>query len=154
MKIKLFILFMILFMLGMFNVSAQTVAEQFHCNGTFYTVKFSDADIPRSPSWNPERDENPPLSARKAVEVARQTLEQCMSEPAKWNLESVKIERLLGISKWLYHVVFECPPARCPNERSGFFRIYVKLDGTAFTPKPGSLPTEKLDTSDTPIRLN
>lgn len=149
-----FYVFLAICVFGSLTTSAQSVAQLFNCNDNFYTVKFSDRDLIQTPLWNPEKDDNPPLSARKAVEVARTNLNQCVSGASeKWSLSSIELKPF-GTDRWIYEIEFDCPSAACRDEKSRSFKISIKLDGAALLPRPGSQPTPKLDTSDHPIQSN
>ncbi len=151
MKLKLVLLSAILLLSFSGAATAQRVSSLFSCEGNNYTLKFSDKDFVKTPSWNPEKDENAPLSIHKALEIARTTLNRCHPKAKdNWNLSKIELMPM-GTDKWVYYFEFDCPYESCARVVDSY-RIYIKLDGTAILPKTNDLPTEKLDTSDNPIR--
>jgi tetratricopeptide (TPR) repeat protein len=123
----------------------------FSCNDNNYTVVTTYKDFIDTPSWNPEKEENAPLSIRRALEIARTTLNQCHPKANNnWRLRNIQLESVGG-DKWVYEINFDCTHQSCSNYR--IYRIYVKLDGTAILPKPDAKPTEKLAAPGIPSKI-
>lgn len=150
MKFKL-VLLMAVLLLSSTTVSAQTVSSLFSCNGNNYTITFSDRDFVETPSWNPEK-EDAPLSIRKALEIARVTLNRCHPKANdNWSLWKIELNPM-GKGKWVYELEFVCPYGSCANN-DRHHTLYIRLNGTVILPKEDAQPTEKLDVSNNPIPL-
>jgi hypothetical protein len=110
----------------------------FNFGTNVYRTKATTDDLKETPSWNPEKENTPPLSIQKALEIALDKINQ--SEQAasiKLNLDSI-IFKNVGDDKWVYIIDFICTEElkTCGGR---YFRVYVKMDGTiiepAITPK-------------------
>ena len=133
-----------------FTARGRKVTSLFFCNGNDYTIEFSERDFINTPSWNPEKEVNAPLSIRKALKIARTTLNRCYPKANNWNLFSLQLNPM-GENKWVYEIEFECSYGNCANDKYIYATLYIKLDGTVILPKLDAKPTEKLDTSNNPI---
>src|SRR5688572_2246825 len=153
MKLKLVLLSILLLLSCTDMASAQQVSSLFSCDGNKYMLKFSDKDFVNTPSWNPQKDENAPLSIHKALEVARTVLNRCHPKANdNWNVSKIEL-RPMGKDKWVYFLNFDCPYQSCADIFDVYYRVYVKLDGTVILPKENDKPTEKLDTSDNSLEI-
>ena len=101
--------------------------------GNTYSHKISAEDLADTPSWNPEQGD-PPLSLRKALEIARGSLRRYKSKAEVMSVEKIEL-RQMGVEKWLYEVAFYCWKDVCEDKAGNGFRIYVKMDGSVIEPE-------------------
>ena len=104
----------------------------FDFGGNEYKFKITADDLKDTLSWNPEKDNNAPLSFQKAIETGREKLSNF--EPTannNWSLNEISF-RNVGKDRWLYKISFECI---FQEYRScGFFSVYIKTDGSVVEP--------------------
>jgi hypothetical protein len=134
MKARLVVFTFLLLLLTSVPVLSQ---ERMHLTrylyGYRYTTKVSDTDLEKMPSWNPETEEAP-VSARKAVEVARISLKRLLpQETEKWDLLNVNLSPLTK-NKWIYEIEFKNDDL-VPSDRDFCFSIFVKMDVTIVEPE-------------------
>ena len=104
-----------------------------YVDGSKYTFKVTAEELKNLPSWNPET-EDVPLSARKAIEVARTNLANFLPTPDKWTLDHIDLTRMAK-NKWIYEVYFDCLSEDCGRPDSDWsFMIYVKMDASIVEP--------------------
>ena len=104
-----------------------------YVDGRKYTFKVTAEELQKLPSWNPET-EDVPLSARKAIEVARINLVRFVPTADKWSIDHIDLTRMTK-DKWIYEVYFDCPSEKCGRLDSDWsFMIYVKMDGSIVEP--------------------
>jgi hypothetical protein len=101
-------------------------------------VTLTTEDLERSPSWKTSAD-NPPLSAKKALQLATaKRLQIAKDRPDwKWELESLALKQADDTTdKWFWLVHFECFPTKggigggLPD-----LRLVVLMDGRVIEPK-------------------
>ena len=98
-----------------------------------YEFKVSQADILRTPVWTPGAD-FPPLSARKAQEIARREMQELLgSGKEQWLIRETTIADMGDGMHFVYVIQFE-PPLGVSCIGCEFIRILVLMDGTV--PKP------------------
>jgi hypothetical protein len=85
--------------------------------------------IPVGPEWK-DHEEHPPLSPRKAENLAKSKLAVLLKEPDKWVLRDIQLTKD-SQDQWFYVVVFYQRNAH--GVQSGM-RVPVLMDGT--TPEP------------------
>jgi hypothetical protein len=107
----------------------------FHYNGCTYTYKLSTPDLDNLPSWNAQ-DIEPPLSLRKALDLARAGLQRFVKpgEQWQWRVDSIAL-RQLDFDKWIYDMTFSCSSTKCISESSSSFTILIKMDGSIIEPE-------------------
>ena len=74
-----------------------------------FEVEITSSDLASTPDWL-SSDENPPLSPKKAMQVARATLIQFMPETIRWELFDIKLHPTDSQDKWFYEVEYKEPP--------------------------------------------
>ncbi len=114
------------------------LVEPFHAPGKanekHYEFAVTRADIANTPIWSRE-SENPPLSPRRAGQIARTQLEELLPEGKAWLLREITLAQLGDDIHWLYLVTFEPPPIGHPGEKDpDFMRIIVLMDGKTTPP--------------------
>jgi hypothetical protein len=112
--------------------SQSTSGSTFY-GGNVYSYKISDEDLVNTPKWNPAKEE-PPLSLRKAVEIARLNLRRFVKKPDGLDVEKIEL-RQMGIEAWLYQIGFHCWKDECEDKAGASFNIYVKMDGSVIDPE-------------------
>jgi hypothetical protein len=99
-----------------------------------YKFTVSQADILRTPIWTPGAD-FPPLSARKAQEIARREMQALFgSGKQQWELRETTIANMGDGMHFVYAIQFEPPSDAQACTMCDFMRILVLMDGTV--PKP------------------
>jgi hypothetical protein len=120
--------------------SQSTSVSTFY-GGHAYSYKISEEDLVNTPSWNPEKG-GPPLSLRKAVEIARVNLRRFVKKADGMAVEKIEL-RQMGIETWLYQIGFHCWKAECEDEAGNSFTIYIKMDGSVIEPEVTPGPKQK-----------
>ena len=98
-----------------------------------YEALVRQSEMQMSPAWE-EKDENPPLSARKAMAAGRQYVAQQFRGGVDWRLASVTLRPGVVRDRWYYVLQFEVPPETDPGsiittERWEPFRVIVLMNG-------------------------
>jgi hypothetical protein len=101
--------------------------------GESFQYKLSDADFANTPSWN-ENESEPPLSAKEAVRIARETAPRFVKGVETWKIRRVELFNMTG-DKWFYRIHFTCLGAQCRDLSDRSFVSIVKMDGTIVEPK-------------------
>lgn len=141
---------------GMFRVTSIVVASVLanptpgdlqigsYGNGKQYTVSVSKDMLEKSPRWM-EPDENPPISARRAIELATAMKDSLVkdSDSWKWKLRSASLEPIDG--HWFWEISFEGKFDGFLEGRPPNLRLVVLMDGTVVKPlvKDDSTPKAK-----------
>ena len=99
-----------------------------------YEFKVSQANILRTPVWAAGAD-FPPLSARKAQEIARRDMQELLGNAKQpWELRETTIADMGDGMHFVYVIQFEPPSDGEGCIGCEFLRILVLMDGTV--PKP------------------
>ena len=98
--------------------------------GKQYESKVTIETLESSPVWT-DGQENPPLAARRAVELASARLSKIVPDASKWGLQRILLQPVGA--KWVYVVEFlEAPRDNLPLDgRRGTFSIVVLMSGEA-----------------------
>jgi len=102
--------------------------------GKKYEFHISSEDLQKTPAW-PDSQENPPLTARRAIEIASKQLAGLLPNGKDWRLYSVTLRPMEN--RWIYLVEF-LEPLRGDNviqQQSSGFQVVVLMNGVAVTPK-------------------
>ena len=126
---------------GVVCAQSASNSDSFIYGGNIYAHKASEWDLANSPLWNPAREE-PPLSLRKAVEIARESLRRYVKKADDMGVERIEL-RQLGVDKWIYTVAFYCWEGVCEDEAGRYFRIYLKMDGSVIEPETKPVPKQR-----------
>jgi hypothetical protein len=102
--------------------------------GKKYEFRISDDDLQKTPAWAPGQ-ENPPLSARRAIDVATQELATLLPNGKDWRLYAVTLRPIE--SRWIYLVEFLEPvrPNGPERQLSSGFQVIVLMNGVAVMPR-------------------
>ena len=125
-------------LLGLGGSAFAGVFESYYASGTMdkkqYEFKVSQADILRTAVWAAAAD-SPPLSARKAQEIARRELQQIRGGGKQpWELRETTIADMGDGMHFVYIIQFEPPSDGQGCIGCDFIRILVLMDG--IVPKP------------------
>jgi len=101
--------------------------------GEFFSYKLTDLDFTETPSWKPG-ETDPPLSVRRAVEIARINLPRFVKEAEKWRIRKIDLNNIID-DKWFYTIFFTCSDVKCGENQEREFMSIVKMDGTIIEPK-------------------
>jgi hypothetical protein len=78
-------------------------------------TRIGEGDMSNSPSWKTD-DENPPLSPRRAAQIAKDYLKSADVRGTTWTVEAVSLTHF-SADKWYYEVTFFCTgPSRAKGE--------------------------------------
>ena len=82
-----------------------------YLDGLRYTFAISNADYAKMRKWNPSEDASPPVTPKRALELARARLARIKRPKSPgWDLVRISLEPIGGISypngKWMYVVTF------------------------------------------------
>jgi hypothetical protein len=108
--------------------------------GQSYEFTALKADLVKTPVW-PVGTEHPPLSPRRAEEIARRQLQQLVPGGADWRLEGITLSPLGDDLHWVYGVEFS--PPRRPDVAvfmGDYMRLLVLFDGSVIKPKITPIP--------------
>ena len=102
-----------------------------------YAFVASQIDIDLTPVWR-ETDDQPPLSPRIALKLAKVRLSKLVPDSEHWRLNDIALSplRLPDDGRWVYLVRFY--PPRPPGKSEGFqfdMRIPVLMSGVAIEPR-------------------
>jgi hypothetical protein len=102
--------------------------------GKKYEFRISDQELQQTPAWQPGQ-ENPPLSARRAMDIARKQLVTLIPNGKDWRLYAVTLRPIQD--RWVYLVDF-LEPLRADGggkQLSSGFQVVVLMNGTAVMPR-------------------
>jgi hypothetical protein len=95
-----------------------------------YEFKISQGDMLRTPVWASDAD-FPPLSARKAQQIARQQMQELRGgQKPQWELRETTIADMGDGMHFVYVMEFEPPPDGRGCFGCDFMRLLVLMDGT------------------------
>lgn len=97
-----------------------------------YDFDLTKSALAKAPHWQKD-DEFPPLSPKKAQEIALVLAKSLRPEVTNWNLDRISLEPI-GDTDWIYLVIFQDfsgPIFGVPWE----LQIPVYLDGSTVVPK-------------------
>ena len=101
-------------------------------NGSKYEFHISDQDLQATPAWLPNQD-NPPLSARRAIDIATKQLASLLPDGKDWRLHEVTLRSI--DNHWVYLVQFLEPLRNAGGQQlSSGFEIVVLMNGVAVMP--------------------
>ncbi len=114
-----------------------SISHSSYACGKRYVVTIAYAALDKAPKWA-EADENPPLSAKKALKAANDMKDSLMkdSEKPKWILRSLDL-RPAGDDRWYWTANYEEEPlnGRRLAGQPPSLKLVVLMDGTAIKPE-------------------
>jgi len=99
-----------------------------------YTFNIDHAALEKTPDWDPEVADNPPVSAKNAIRMARELKDTLVkdSKDFKWKLDTATLHPLNR--KWIWLVQFNAqyqgPSSGYPNH----LQFVILMDGTIIKP--------------------
>jgi hypothetical protein len=101
--------------------------------GKKYDFRITEQDLKSAPTW-PAAQENPPLSARRAIEAASKQLAILVPNGKDWRLSGVSLKPI--DTHWIYLVEFLEPlRAGASDQVSQAFQVVVLMNGVAVVPR-------------------
>ena len=100
--------------------------------GKKYEFHVSDQDFQKTPAWAPGQ-ENPPLSVRRAIDIATRQIATILPNGKDWRLYEVTLRPVEN--RWVYLVQFLEPLRGADRQLSAGFQVVVLMNGQAVTPK-------------------
>ena len=101
--------------------------------GKTYDFRVTDAELQKTPAWPPTQ-ENPPLSARRAIDIASKQLAALLPNAKDWKLQEVRLQAI--DNRWVYLVGFVEPlRPNVPDQVTRGFQIVVLMNGVAVMPQ-------------------
>lgn len=103
--------------------------------GKKYEFRIPDQDLQKAPAWAPNQD-NPPLSARRAIDAAKNEIAMLLPDGKDWRLYEVTL-RQIDNNHWVYLVQFLEPLRGNGNgqQLSSGFQVVVLMNGAAVMPR-------------------
>jgi hypothetical protein len=101
-----------------------------------YTITISREALANSPAWKDDQ-ENPPLSARKAIKLANETKDSLVkdSKDYKWKLRDAALTPA-GDEKWYWVIYYEAEfRGGASTGTPHFLRLVVLMDGKVVKPE-------------------
>ena len=113
---------------------AELTEEYCYHNGKRYTFTITSDTQSRCPKWNPEKSDNPPLSAAKALSKAKKFIATIKPDDGSaWEFEDLGLVDAYG---WAWRARFQLTWQR--GSSSGPPRLmhcWILMDGTVVQPK-------------------
>ena len=102
--------------------------------GKKYEFRIPEQDLLKTPAWAPDQD-NPPLSVRRAIDIAKEEIAALLPNGKDWRLYEVTLRPL--DDHWVYLVQFLEPlrPDGGGQQLSNGFQVVVLMDGVAVMPR-------------------
>jgi hypothetical protein len=101
--------------------------------GKKYDFRVTEQDLKAAPAW-PATQDNPPLSARRAIDAASKQLATLVPNGKDWRVSAVSLKPIDGY--WIYLVEFLEPlRAGAPDQVSQAFQVVVLMNGVAVVPR-------------------
>jgi hypothetical protein len=133
------------FLLALIVQSTRATIFGYWYDGNDYEITISMERLHKCPDWDPSKEENPPLSARKALEKGQTFISRF---PAKngnfWEFEGISLVEIKGSGfapafpireGWVWRARYQLRP---PGGGTGFWPTidcYILMDGTVVEPK-------------------
>jgi len=113
---------------------AATMVSSDGFDGKTYDYTAEGDDAGAKPAWKPT-DQNPPLSARRAIAAGENEIERLFGKKHRWEFDHLLLEQcVLGDDDgWIW--VAEFGPAPPFGGRPSTFRVIVHMDGSVPKPK-------------------
>src|SRR5688572_20800619 len=100
--------------------------------GKKYEFHISDQDFQKTPAWVPGQ-ENPPLSVRRAIDIATRQIATILPNGKDWRLYEVTLRPVEN--RWVYLVQFLEPLRGADSQLSAAFQVVVLMNGQPVAPK-------------------
>ncbi len=102
--------------------------------GIKYEFRISEEDLVKTPAWAPDQA-NPPLPARRAIDIAKNEIAALLPNGKDWRLYEVTLRPV--DDHWVYLVQFLEPlrPDAGGQQLSNGFQVVVLMNGVAVMPR-------------------
>jgi uncharacterized membrane protein YkoI len=102
-------------------------------DGKTYEFHVPQDDLKKTAAWTTAQ-ENPPLSVRRAIDIAAQRLATLLPNGNDWRLHAVTLREI--DNRWVYLVEF-LEPLRpgVEQQTAAGFQLVVLMNGTAVAPR-------------------
>jgi hypothetical protein len=102
--------------------------------GKTYEFRISDEDLQKTPAWPPGQ-ENPPLSARRAIDIATKQIATLLPNGKNWRVYAVTLRPIED--RWIYLIDFLEPLRNdgATQQLSAGFQTVVLMNGVAVVPR-------------------
>jgi hypothetical protein len=112
-----------------------------------YYSPVTDAALMKTPAWNAKVDENPPVSARRAIELAVAVKNRLVKDVGdwKWGYHRVRLEYkdIPSVGRrWYWRINFEAWFDGMPPEVAPRVDVVVLMNGTTIEPVESKSPFE------------
>jgi hypothetical protein len=101
-------------------------------DGRVFELSVKDADFRHAPVWNPA-DDHPPLSPKRALELARAELAHVVSDVPAWQLNGIELRPMTPDGHWIF--VVEYSKLATDGGFAPYLSFVVLMDGTVIEPK-------------------
>lgn len=97
--------------------------------------------LDKTPVWD-TKDQNPPLSAKRALELGTKQLQELFGDTKEWRLDNIELFPTSGGHRWIYLINFSDRRNTKADEIAPIFRIFVLMNGVAVPPSISKYPSE------------
>jgi hypothetical protein len=115
------------------EVAGNAAGFSSYVRGERWDFNVTHEALAQTPSWLPE-DASPPLSPRKAIEVAAKQLQELVTDPERWRFSEVALYPVGPNEKWVYLIRFSEPPPRPEGGSHSLLGILVLMNGATASP--------------------
>jgi hypothetical protein len=98
--------------------------------GKTYVTNFWASKVSRTPKWD-ENNENPPVSARKALTLAKKMRDSVIELPNGFRWKLLEINLTPIEDGWVWFVFYHAIPEQGDDGPSARIMLIVLMDGTA-----------------------
>jgi hypothetical protein len=122
-----------LFLIATLTAAQDQISFTMEYAGKKYEFIVSDQDLQKTPAWAPGQ-ENPPLSARRAIDIATKQIATVLPNGKDWRLHAVTLRPIEN--RWIYLVEFLEPLREGQlSQQSTGFQVVVLMNGSAVVPR-------------------
>jgi hypothetical protein len=107
-----------------------------YAEGKCFKIDIRDKELLKSPAWEPDSP-NPPLAARKAIEVATEQQRKLVkdSKDHKWEFVAADLTPDPKVDRWYWTVIFQAfAKAGQRTDDSDELRLIILMDGRVLKP--------------------
>jgi hypothetical protein len=123
--------------------------------GKYYELPLTSDRLRKTPAWNVNKCENPPVLPGKALALARKELAKTFQDASRWGIERIWIQQSFAIpgivndlwDRWYYELAFTPPEAKPIDGSLDSFDFLVLMDGTVIAPQEIITSTNEPDGS-------
>ena len=109
-------------------------------DGKRFDFSIHTRDLLKTPEWKQDQ-EHPPLSPKKAENLAKSKLRTLVNHPNEWSIDEIALHDVKYSNRWFYVVKFSGRTQ--PHNSIPLMVIVVLMDGTTPEPKVVHLTQSK-----------